>query len=625
MFINKHKSLKYILFIYVLFGHQHLVANTDSLTTVINDLIELRDSLLLQERQLEKIDRKKKVEETFKFLSYFNYSDRGNGVQYKGIDKYTDFKDLEIDHIYFKILEPFGCDDCSKLRAGQKFGNKIHFNTREWQAKQDVLFKEGDKVNPSIFADTEKLLWERNRYKYVDISLTTACNDYDSILQNKVDVYVFLVDKLSYTFNTGYSEESIVFAGTISNFFKLPNTLTFRVNANFNKLNPYRLSLIYNYYNLFNSKINFNTSFIFDKMDRIYKIGVQKDFISINTKWAFDVNYAYSDTTISLTNNLRDEHSLLSSKSNRYNLWAAYAFSFKKLKDQTLKLILSTKIRHLSYFERPFITNLNYNSEFINNTEALIGIGLAHWNYTILKNAFYIDIPEYLPKKWSLGMWFGLNHDELIGARSKLNLSANYGNEIKKFGYVYSSFSYTTFINNLKGEQMLFSLAQSYITPSIKISKHVFFRNLIHGKFNYGIFYPEYRYFNINNTIRGFYSSNLKGSKSITVSFESNLLLDKKIAMSKGMAYFFADLGWISANGQTIIKQSDFQYGIGFGLRIRSVDLGLPFLDLQFAFYPKGKTYNVNNFSFRLYENNFNAITTDNLFFENPRLPNTIQ
>jgi hypothetical protein len=147
---------------------------------------------------------------------------------------------------------------------------------------------------------------------------------------------------------------------------------------------------------------------------------------------------------------------------------------------------------------------------------------------------------------------------------------------------------------------------------------------LFGARFNYGFFYPEDRYFNINNAIRSFYSPSLRGSKSITANIESNFFLDKKIALAKGMVYTFADVGWISSNDKKLITQSFFQYGVGFGIRLRSLDLGLPFIDLQFAFYPKGKDVGVQPFQFRLYEQNINTILTNSLFFESPRKPNVI-
>ncbi|MBX7261247.1 MAG: hypothetical protein K1X26_06315 [Chitinophagales bacterium] len=621
------KYIKFILFFSIFFGNKNSTAQQiDSIISIYDSLIVIRDSLFELEEFHKKEDRKTKVENTFKYISYINYSDRGDGVQYKGIDKYKIEQNKEIVNIYIKILPPFGSDEYEQLKKSQKLGNKLHLNSKEWQARQDLLFKKGEKVNPSIFADTERLLWERNRYKYVDISFSQSCDDENIEIENGVDVYVFLVDKLSYTISTGYVEESVAIATYINNLFGLPNMLSLRFQTPFNKLNPLRFTTAYDYFNLFGSKIDFRTDFVFDKLNRKFSVGLKKNFVSLNSNWGFNFNYNFNNIKVSLNNNLRDPSSLVGAKSNEYNLWLAYAFPIKKKnKASTLKFILSTKLNYTNYMDRPFIIDGNYNEQFINNSNFLFGFGFAHWEYVILKNNFYIDIPEYLPKKWSLALWLGPKIDEIVGLRNNLELKANYGKSFKKVGYFYTDFKYSTFVRKKKSEQMLISLAQSYITPSYKISKNVFLRQLISTKFNYGFFYPENRYFNINNLIRGFYSPTLRGSKSVTASFETNLLLNKKIAMSKGMLYAFADVGWVSDNEKKLISQSYFQYGVGFGLRLRSVDLGFPFIDFQFSFYPKGKDFNVNTFQFRLYESSINAITTDNLFFNEPRLPNVLK
>ena len=75
-------------------------------------------------------------------------------------------------------------------------------------------------------------------------------------------------------------------------------------------------------------------------------------------------------------------------------------------------------------------------------------------------------------------------------------------------------------------------------------------------------------------------------------------------------------MGWLSENGKKLIVESRFQYGIGTGIRIRSVDLGLPYLDFQFSFYPKGKDFGAQLFQFKLYEQNINAVSQNNMFTE---------
>jgi hypothetical protein len=63
---------------------------------------------------------------------------------------------------------------------------------------------------------------------------------------------------------------------------------------------------------------------------------------------------------------------------------------------------------------------------------------------------------------------------------------------------------------------------------------------------------------------------------------------------------------------------------LGFGFRLRSVDLGLPFLDFQFAFYPRGKEFDISPFQFRLYDLNPYALPTNNLFYENPTVTTVV-
>ena len=165
---------------------------------------------------------------------------------------------------------------------------------------------------------------------------------------------------------------------------------------------------------------------------------------------------------------------------------------------------------------------------------------------------------------------------------------------------------------------MLTKISMDYVSKKVSFAKHMYFRQIVKGGTDLGFYIPEERYFNINdfNGIRGFYSPSLKGSKSVTLSLESDLFLDKIVALTKGMIYAFCDMGWLSENGKKLIVESRFQYGIGTGIRIRSVDLGLPYLDFQFSFYPKGKDFGAQLFQFKLYEQNINAVSQNNMFTE---------
>lgn len=619
-------NFKYIFYIIIFLNSSLLYSNYDSLHAIQTQLTEKRDSIAFAIQKEKKQAKTKKIENTFKFLSYLNYVDRGDGVVLFGAEKYKHYEGKIINDIYIKVEEPFYCDSCN-LKKAQKIGNKIHLSTKEWQAKQDLLFTTGDVVSSSVMSDAERLLWERNRYKYVNISITSSCDENDNDIDSTVDVYVYLVDRLSYTMATGYGGESLLLTGSINNLFGLPNSLQLKTAFNFNKYNLFLFNTLYTYRNILNTKIDFSADYTFSKLNQSFSSSLRKDFLSIKTRWAFNLLYEYNNQKLSLTNNPRDISSLVKAKSHFYSLWLAYSIPLSKVRNvrtDRLKLILATKLNHLQIKERPFIIDKNFNTIFVTTSNFIFGTGLAFWDYYTFNNVYYIDQPEFLPKKWTINFWIGPQIDELLGIRNNFSININYGKEFKKFGYLYSDISYSGFIRKRSGEQLLLSIAQNYIAKSIKIKKQTYFRTLLGAKFNYGFFFPEDRYFNINNSIRSFFSPSLRGSKSVTANIETTFFLDKKIALSKGMVYAFADIGWISNNDKKLITESFFQYGLGFGMRLRSLDLGLPFIDFQFAFYPNGKQVNVQPFQFRLYEQNLNTILTNSLFFEEPRRPNFI-
>ena len=584
----------------------------DSLTTMYFDSL----------KTVKKYDRTQKAKKAFKFLSYFNYSDRGYGKDFSGVEKYEKYAGKKITCVDIVVFKPFGCDanGCPlNMNKGQKFGNKIHFRSREWFIRGDVFFKEGDTINPVLFADTEKLLWERKKFKDVKLIIYP-----DSLNTDEAEVMVFLQDKLSYVVAAGYSNNRVsVFASTY-NFFGLPNSLSLFAGVNFNKYNIWAAGGIYSYKNIQASQINFTTSFVIERLNQSVSLAFNRNFFNIKTKWAFNSFYSYKNTTVSLSGNPRDPSSFVKAKSHYYSLWLAYAIPVNKImpcKDEKMKFVIATKLNYHHYKSRPFIIDRNYNESFIRQQNYKFGFGIARWDFYLERNAFYVDIAEYFPRGISASVWAGTQMDELYGRRASLEITANYGIFMKRFGYLYPQISYNTFIRNKKGEQMNSRFNLDYVSKKVPFAKHMYFRQVLKGGLNLGFFVPEERYFNINEInggIRGFYSPTLKGSKSITLSAEVDLFLDKTIIMSKGMVYAFCDMGWIIENGKSMISQSNYQYGIGAGMRFRSVDLGFPYLDFQFSIYPRGKNFGAQIFQFKLYEANINAILQNNMFVEYP-------
>jgi hypothetical protein len=581
--------------------------------SIILDPILLPPADSLQDIKDEK--RSSKAKKAFQFFSYLKYADKETG-EFTGIEKYKKYKGKKIRSIQVEILKPYGAieDDYSQtVNKAQNFGNKIHFNSKAWFVKNDILFKEGDKVNPLLFADSEKLLWDRKKFK--DIRIVLFEDDKNS---DTVDVLVFLQDKLSWVVGLGYNNRLIAGISTY-NFLGQPNTLSLFAGINFNKYNLWAVGGEYKYENIKASQINFKTDFVVEKLNQHASISLYRNFFSITTQWAFNLRYNYDVSTLSLSGRRLDTINYINTKSHFYALWWAYAMPLTKLfniKDDNLKFLFATKLNAIQYKRRPFLTSKTYDKIFVDQQNYIFGIGVARWDYYLARNAFYIDAAEFFPRGYSVSFWTGLQLDEVYEKRVVLDVTVNYGIHFKKFGYLYPQFNFKGYVRHKKGEEMVTTISLDYVSNRVALSKIVYFRQILKLSTNVGVAVPEERYFTINDEIRGFFSPTLKGSKSIALKAESDLSFDKSILQTKAMTYIFADMAWISENKQPVFKNSVYQYGVGLGLRLRNVNVGVPHVDVQLSFYPRGKDFGQTLLGVAVYGSNPNAIQQKNMFVE---------
>jgi hypothetical protein len=565
---------------------------------------------------LKKQNQKRKTKKLVKIFSFFQYKDNGQRKDFIGAEKFKKYKGKKIHSIRIEILKPFvDPDDSSKqLSKAKKFGNKIHFLSKERYIKSDILFKVGDKVNPSLFADTEKLLWDRKKFKDINITL-----EIDSI-SKEVDVVVYLQDNLSWVVGLGYNNR-LVFGISAYNFFGQPNSFSVYTGINYNKYNLWAVGGAYKYENIKASQINFNTSFLVEKLNQQAYVSVNRNFFSIKSQWAFNVKYSYDYITRSLTGRRLDIENYRRAQSDFYGLWLAYAMPVAKIfsiKDEKLKIIFATKINRTNFKKRPFLSNPVYDKVFISQQNYTFGIGVARWDYYLARNTFYIDFAEYFPRGYSSSFWIGYQKDEVFGKRISLDFTVNYGIHLENLGYFYPQYNFNGYVRQKKGEQMISRMSVDFVSDKVNFAKFVYFRQLLKMVTNIGSVFPEERYFNVNdaNGIRGFYSPPLRGSKSVIINAECDFFIDKKIAFSKFMTYAFCDLAWLSQNNKKLFTESVFQFGIGFGLKVRSASLGIPYLDLQLAFYPRGKSYGRGLVQPNFYGSNTNAIRQNNMLVE---------
>ncbi len=85
-----------------------------------------------------------------------------NGDLIASEEQFRVYEDKIISNIYLKKIPVFGgaIDDSLVLKISdiEKFGNSMHSNTNDWVIFENLLFREGDEVQPIQIADNERIL-----------------------------------------------------------------------------------------------------------------------------------------------------------------------------------------------------------------------------------------------------------------------------------------------------------------------------------------------------------------------------------------------------------------------------------------------------------------------------------
>src|ERR1017187_2323306 len=221
------------------------------------------------EKQLAKEKHQKKavkaMSTALQCLSYLNYSDRTVDRVFSGMDEFESYRGSRIRKIEVRILEPFGVSvekpETEHYTKFQKFADKIQFRTREWTVRNELLFKQGEKVDPMLFADTERNLWDRGTFKDLKIFVIPVDGDDD-----EVDVVVMVQDRWSWSLISGVQYNKAQGGIAFQNLAGMPMSVSQKVSFNFRKDNPYTVNGGFEYDNIKRSHIDIYTNYTYENL-----------------------------------------------------------------------------------------------------------------------------------------------------------------------------------------------------------------------------------------------------------------------------------------------------------------------------------------------------------------------
>ncbi len=505
----------------------------------------------------------------------------------KSETSFLKYKDKIIRNIRIKKLNVFGSSFSDTIQKSgpwiEKVGNNLHINTRDKTIENNLLIKKGDKIDPYLLAENERIIRSLPFIKDARILVISEPDIVDS-----VDILVLTKDLWSIAVDTKIHKAATSYFNVYdANFFGFGNKLQNIISLKAKDRN------IINYHQGLYEIENINGTFITGKIeyyndDNIenYGIDIEKKFITPETKYA-------GGLFITRHNNLEklNENNLLSSKErviyDEQNLWIGKSYPLTSKNASSInrsRIILSAKVSRKNYLRCPD-DNEDLKRKYYNNTSILSSIALVKRNFYTSNLIYNYGRTEDIPYGYLLQLTTGEDFGQYF-KRVYTGIKLAKANIINKNGYYYSSIDFGGFIRNYTLEDGVFDFKVNYYSPLIK-KKYYKLRNFVKINYITGIYRTTDDLININdrNGIRGLKSDSLKGFQRLSFNFESVAFTHLYFYGFRFSFFNFADIGLIGSN-RTSIFNNKLYSGLGFGLRIRNENLIFKTFQIRFAYYP---------------------------------------
>ena len=501
--------------------------------------------------------------------------------------EYMPYAGKIIRNIRFIRLDPFGTSIVDTTYHNNTWlnnaANAIHVKTRVDVLSRNLLFHEGDRVDPQTFSDNERLLREQSYIEDDRIIVSTVKGNPDM-----VDITIIIKDVASKAF---FVELSDVESGRAEiwdrNILGTGHELQNNVYWDPSKSHLLGYEAFYRNRNILGSFIDNNIFYqnVYDL--KSYGISLLRPFFTPNTKYAGGLSAKHTSTaryiwfsdTAAIKENL---------KFNYYNFWIGRSFPFTKVNNFNVRrtnLVLSTRIYHEKYFERPTVEK-NFLYEFHNKTVWLNSIAISSQSFYRSNLIYSFGRTEDIPIGWKANLILGEEFDEFSN-RAYTSLTLAQGNFINNEGYLYLSTSAGGFITpSGKFQQGVLNFNANYFTNLYILQQFKFrhFANLIYTR---GInrFPLERIYINDKSGLTGLSRNDIYGGQKLVLNLESDAFTPYYLYGFRFVLFGFADFAFIAPE-QAQFSSVNAYSALGLGVRIRNERLVFPTFQFRFTFYP---------------------------------------
>ncbi len=506
------------------------------------------------------------------------------------ISYFHPYRNRTIRNLYFKELNVFGTDikDTAKVvRGPYHFLNRFHIPTHDRVINNNLLIREGDRINPMIMADNERVLRQLPFIKDAKIMVARRPSSGADVAVVTRDVFPLRFDiNPSVLSGNRFGFSNINLFGT---GHELETELLFN-DRDRNVSHDTYLNIRNVRGTFISSSINVANSFSKEGA------GVQffRDFYTPNTLYAgggeisryrirqiFLPNGQILGPNSDLTNSFE-----LNSTQSTQDIWIGRAFTGIEnlpifLDLRRWRLLAAARINRVKFSDRPPVNETN-NELFHHRTRFIASIGLSsrHYYKDVLVNFFgrTEDIPAGNLIQWTAGYEIGE-----FKSRKYAGIRFAKGDFIPNFGYLRGELNTGSFMYDGQLEQGVVQTKFGYFT---RLYNYDFlkFRLFFNLEYTVGIRRRDLEIVDLNDPygIRGFQSILLAGTRRFVFSQETVLFTPIYLAGFRVAAFNFIDVAFLKG---TPFEGKTYS-AVGVGVRMRNENLAFNTIQFRFAFYP---------------------------------------
>ncbi|MGB8320056.1 MAG: hypothetical protein WCE54_18125 [Ignavibacteriaceae bacterium] len=505
----------------------------------------------------------------------------------KDEEKFSSFegKIIRRINIYVRdVSSPVSNDDTQwKPSWFGKIGNSLHVKSKKWVVRNELLFKEGDKLNPRLLYESERILRKSDVFLDANIKPLPVKNANDS-----VDVNVIVQDKwtisLQFSYKTNYKTGYLGLSD--QNFLGFGHFFEAKYTHDENSTIGSGGNIRYTATNIGGTFINADGKFETDNSSNFKSIGFSRPFTSIYIPWSGALTFSWNNNIFRYSNDsigtvnfpfLEITQDIWIGKT--FQLW----FLSSDLKRNT-EAFLSARTLHVDYPERP-VNSIISGRLFNSFTQYLFGTGILRKQYYEDNYVDGFGITEDIPVGGMLSLILGKD----IGALSSrwyTGIEAIYSRRLTGIGYSSLDLKLGGFKNMRNWEQNLLNF--NFIYHSILFKKEKWkYRYFLQADLLYGFnrLQGEQIYLNSENNIRGLDNILLYGTKRITLNLEARIFSPfSPLGFVLG-GIIFSDFGLIS-NAEVNLSNSKLYQSYGIGIRTRNQSITNTNFSISLAYIP---------------------------------------